>query len=146
MRINKKGDSEQVVWPEVIFIILTLIYSFVLIVFIRNSFSDASIMEEIYAKKIALIIDSSYQNSTISFDATKLYEVAIKSGRKDTPGSPLISIDDSNNLVRVSISNSSGGYKYHYFSDHKKVNISCYVVSGNTKVKYKCSFYALDDG
>lgn len=116
-RIGKKGGSEDVAWPEIIFIVLILTFMSVFFIFVKNSISGASIYEEIYAKKIALIFDSAQPGTDIILDVNDAYKLFAQSGKNDSY-KDMIKVDFSKKEVTVSIGLKSKGYSYSYSSDN----------------------------
>jgi len=136
MRFNlgKKGDSEEIAWPTIISIVLLLAFMAVFFLFARNILSGALIQEEIYAKKIALLIDGAQPNTTFFLDATELNKLAVRSGEKESSYEDLIKIDPVNHSVMVSLRlGKTAGYVQNYFSDY---NVSIKSISGGEKVLY----------
>jgi len=117
---NKRGTSGgesiegDIVMPEIIFIILNIIYFGLLIVFVVKSSTGAWIYEQAYAKQIALVLDQSKPGMTISMNFTKAIQIADKNKRKKEN---TFKIDSSKNKVILTLSN-SGGYSYNYFVDY----------------------------
>ncbi len=136
MRFNlgKKGDSEEIAWPTIISIVLLLAFMAVFFLFARNTLSGALIQEEVYAKKIALLIDGAEPNTTFVLDVTELNKLAVKSGEKETSYADLIKIDPVNHSVIVSLRlGKTAGYIHNYFSDY---NVAVKSISGGEKVLY----------
>jgi len=71
----------------------------------------AAVLEEKYAKEIALIIDSAEPVMTVTLDMSDAIEIAIKEGV--APGK-IVSIDG--NVVKV-VLGGEGGYSYSFFND-----------------------------
>lgn len=132
--LGKKGDSEEIAWPTIISIVLLLAFMAVFFLFARNTLSGALIQEEIYAKKIALLIDGAQPNTTLFLDVTELNKLAIRSGEKETSYADIIKIDSTNHSVFVSLRlGNQTGYSYNYFSDY---NVTIKSISGGDKVLY----------
>jgi len=108
---SKKGSSD-ILAPVVIFIILNLLFFALLGYFVFRQSSSASLYEEMYAKKIALLVDNSRCNTEIVFDILKLKEVAEKNNRDMLS---VFDFDESNGEISVKLS-SRGGYSYRSFS------------------------------
>jgi len=104
--MNKRADTVLV--ETVIFIALNLIFFVLMIVFVWHSGNSASVYEEFYAKKIALAIDSSNSQTSITFD--------IQKAREFSKAEDIIKIDSGNNLVTVNLGGK--GYSFSYFSDY----------------------------
>lgn len=97
---------------NVVFVVLTILFfALMLFIVVRLGTTDAA-YEQIYAKRIALMIDSAKAPTTIAMDITELY----KRGAKNKFG-PYITIKDNN--VIVQLIKEGGGYSYQYFSTNK---------------------------
>ena len=112
--MKKRGT---ILVENVIFIILNLLFLIILILFIAKQGSGAIIVEQSYAKQIALLIDSAKPISIIELNMDQALEIA-----EDNE----ISFDDvvkiNPPLVRVKLSENSG-YEYSFFND---IEISAY--------------------
>ena len=73
--MKKKGT---VLTENIIFIVLNLVFLTILVLFLFSKVGDVAIMEEKYAKQIALIIDSAKPGMEISLNM----EDAIKKAKK----------------------------------------------------------------
>lgn len=132
--IGKKGDSEEIAWPTIISIVLLLAFMAVFFLFVRNTLSGAMIQEEIYAKKIALLIDGAQPNTTFVLDVTELNKLAVRSGEKESSYGDIIKIDPLNHGVTVSLRlGSTAGYVQNYFSDY---NVTTSAILTDQKVLY----------
>jgi hypothetical protein len=132
--IGKRGDSEEIAWPTIISIILLLAFMAVFFLFARNTLSGALINEEIYAKKIALLIDGAQPNTTFVLDVTELNKIAMKSGEKESSYADLIKIDGVNRSVQVSLRlGSTHGYFQKYFTEY---NVTTNAILTGEKVLY----------
>jgi hypothetical protein len=132
--LGKKGDSEEIAWPTIISVVLLLAFMVVFFLFARNTLSGALIQEEIYAKKIALLIDGAQPNTTFVLDVTELNKIAIRSGEKESSYGDLIKIDPLNHSVMVSLRlGATAGYVQNYFSDYL---VTTSAISTDKKVLY----------
>lgn len=113
MRWNKKGIS--ITFEMTIFIILNIVFILLLLIFVRSAGSGAFVYEKIYAKQIALIIDNSEPDMTVSLDMEKAMGIAEKNGKRLED---MVKINSENNEVTVSLS-PRGGHVFQYFSDYK---------------------------
>lgn len=99
----------EILTGNLIFIILNLLFFSILFVFIISKAGDSSSLEEAYAKKIALLIDSSKPGTKISIDMAS----AIDKKDKDYSGKVVFI---SGNVVTVQL-REKGGYSYSFFND-----------------------------
>ncbi|PIO07151.1 hypothetical protein COU59_03780 [Candidatus Pacearchaeota archaeon CG10_big_fil_rev_8_21_14_0_10_34_12] len=108
-----KGKRGQVLPENVIFIVLNLLFLAILILFIYSKSGGEAILEEKYAKQIALIIDSSKEGMEIQLNMEDAFEKADKNNfdRKD-----VVIIDSQKNLVTVRLREGKG-YSYGFFND-----------------------------
>jgi len=111
--IGKKGN---ILTENIIFIILNLIFFTVLILFVFSRSGGAALLEEEYAKQIALMIDSAKPVMIFHLNVEELVEKAVEEGFQGE----IISVGE--NIVTIKLRN-KGGYSYSFFND---VNVSAY--------------------
>lgn len=104
----KKGD--EILTEELIFIILNSIFFISLIFFVINSGSSDSVIEETYAKKIAIILDSMNSNMEVNISVDVLLEAM-----EDNELLNFIPVSAQGNFVKVSVRKDSS-YTFSYFS------------------------------
>jgi len=112
MRWSKKADT--VVLETTIFIVLNIVFFVVLLIFAYSSGKGAYVYEQTYAKQIALLIDNSKPDMTISLDMEKGIELARENKKQEDK---IVIIDKEENKITVSLSG-KGGYSFQYFSDY----------------------------
>ena len=105
---NRKGN---ILTENVIFIILNIAFLSILIVFIFSRAGSAAVLEEKYAKEIALAIDSARPGMIIYLDMSDAIKAAGKNGLGPNG---LVKIDG--NIVTVDLQG-KGGYSYSFFND-----------------------------
>ena len=105
--MKKKGN---ILMENIIFIILNLIFLTILILFLYSKMSDAAVLEERYAKQIALIIDSAKPGMIIRLNM----EDAIEKANDENYGGKIVIIQD--NIVSVKL-REKGGYSYSFFNN-----------------------------
>lgn len=98
---------------NLIFIILNLVFLSILILFLFLKMGSAAVLEERYAKQIALIIDSAKPGMTINLDMEKAIE---KAKKENWPVDKIVTIQG--NIVTVRL-REKGGYSYSFFNDVK---------------------------
>ena len=123
-RTGKKGD---ILVGDVIFLVLNLIFLVILIIFVVSKTNDASRFEEIYAKQIALIIDSAKPGMTIYLNMEDAIEKAMDENQNI---GTLVRING--NMVTVKLKE-KGEYSYSFFND---VNVSAYLDTESNKQEY----------
>lgn len=114
MIFDKRGESLNVPFPTLIFIIGNLIFFLILLIFIYRSSTGALAYEEIYAKEIALALDRAKSGTNISLNFEKGYSISEKNkwGGKDFYDL----VNFKNNTIYVKL-DKNGGYSMPYFSD-----------------------------
>ena len=107
---NKKGGLDLLT-GNLTFIILNVAFLTILILFLTGQGNGARSLEQLYAKQIALIIDSSNPAMTIIVDMEKGRAVA---DENEIPFSEVVKISGNNVIVTLS---KGGGYTYSFFND-----------------------------
>lgn len=105
---NKRGE---ILAENIIFIVLNLIFLTILMLFLFKQGSGAIVLEESYAKNIALLIDSSKPVMEIYLNMEKGIKLAEKNNVKIED---IVKIND--NIVTVKLSE-KGGYSYSFFNN-----------------------------
>ena len=104
--MKKRGT---VLVENIIFIVLNLLFLTILIMFLASKVGGAAVLEEKYAKQIALIIDSAKPGMEIHLNMEDAIEKA-----NDEGWEKIVSIDG--NIVTVQL-REKGGYSYSFFND-----------------------------
>jgi len=120
---NKKGN---ILTENIIFIILNLVFLSILVIFLFSKMGGAAVLEEKYAKQIALILDSAEPVMIISLNMEDAIKIANKESRNLNN---IISIQD--NVVKVQL-REKGSYSYSFFND---INVSVYPDISSEPVK-----------
>ena len=110
LKINNRGE---LLWGQVIFIVLNILFFVVLVIFLVRVGSGALEKEQIYAKKIALLIDSAKPETLIVLNVGDAVEIGKK---KNINESVMFVVDNEKSLVKVKLT-SYQPYVYNYFSD-----------------------------
>ncbi len=106
--INKRGN---ILTQNIIFIILNLVFLSILVIFLFSKMDNAALLEEKYAKQIALILDSAKPGMRIFLNM----EDAIKIAEKENQDlKKIVSVQD--NVVTVQL-REKGSYSYSFFND-----------------------------
>ena len=103
------GRRGEILVENLIFIMLNLVFLSILTLFLLKQGSGAIVLEESYAKQIALLIDSAKPGTIIRLNMEKGIELA-----KENNVEQMIRID--NNLVTIKLSR-NGGYSYSFFNN-----------------------------
>ena len=118
--MNKKRGT--LLTENIIFIILNILFIGILILFISLRSGSAAVLEEVYAKQIALIIDSAKPGMVINLNMEDAIERA-KKELGENKINEIVSINITNsNIVTVKLRN-KGGYSYSFFND---VDVNAY--------------------
>ncbi len=104
---DKKGN---ILTENIIFLILNILFIVILLFFVFAKTGSAVVLEEKYAKEIALIIDSAKPVMIIQLNMAD----AFKKIEKGYSYSEIVKIDG--NIVTVQL-REKGGYSYSFFND-----------------------------
>ena len=115
--MDKRGssDTENIIFPVVIAIIINLAFFSAVILFVNNASTGAMVYEQAHAKQLALFIDAAKPGTEIKIDFSKIFEIADKNkkAREYT-----VKIIPENKIL---VSAGKGGFAQPYFSDSKIV-------------------------
>jgi len=103
------NNKKAIVMEEIIFLVLNAIFFIVLLVFIVSSVNGKAVLEQKYAKQIALLIDEAKPKTIIYLDMRDAIE-------KATDKKNAVKINEQENKVIVKLS-SGRGYVFNYFND-----------------------------
>jgi len=119
---KERGKKGAVLMENVVFIILNVLFLTILILFLARQGQGAIVLEQSYAKQIALLIDSAKPGMTIILDMGKAKDLAEKNNLefKDI-------VKKTDNVITIRLSE-KGGYSYSYFND---VDVSLYPDTSN---------------
>ncbi len=107
-----RNRSGTILIENVIFIILNLLFISILILFLFRQGSGAIVLEQSYAKNIALLIDSSRPVTEMKLNMEDAFDLAEKNG---VDRNEIVSINNNSNIVKVML-NKDGGYEYSFFN------------------------------
>ncbi|HTY44074.1 MAG TPA: transglycosylase SLT domain-containing protein [Patescibacteria group bacterium] len=122
---GKKGDA-NLLTEDIIFITLNLIFLGIMITFLVLKMGNAGVLEETYAKEIALLIDSAKPGMIIHLNMEDGINIAQKELGKDNINE-MVKI--TGNVVTVKL-RSDGGYSYSFFNN---INVSKPYIAPNNK-------------
>jgi len=105
---KKKG---QMVVSNVIFIVLNLLFLSILTLFIYKQGNGAIVLEQSYAKNIALLIDSAKPITEMKLNMKDAFKLAEKNG---ISREEIVTINE--NLITVKLTENSG-YDYSFFNN-----------------------------
>ena len=109
--MRKIGEKGNILTENIIFIVLNLAFIAILLIFLFSKTESASVLEEKYAKQIALLIDAAEPLMTIHLNMEDALDVAEK---ENFPAGEIVKI--TGNLVTVKL-REDGGYSYSFFND-----------------------------
>ena len=116
--MNKRGE---LLVENIIFIVLNLVFLTILLLFVVKQGSGAIVLEQNYAKHIAMLIDAGQPEMTIKLEMKDARKLAEKNGLDFTLKNNVVKIE--NNIVTIKLSE-KGGYSYSFFND---VSATAYV-------------------
>ena len=105
---SKKGN---ILTENIIFIVLNILFLTILVVFVISKMGGAAVLEEKYAKQIALIVDSAEPGMIIHLNMEDAIEKAEEKGW-DTANI----VTKNQNIITVKL-REKGGYSYSFFND-----------------------------
>jgi hypothetical protein len=120
--MKKRGN---ILAENIIFIILNLAFIGIIILFISLKTGDAAVLEEVYAKQIAMMIDAAQPGMIISLDMKEGIDKARKELGTDKIGE-IVKINK--NIVTVQLREGKTGYSYSFFNN---VDVSSYLNKDN---------------
>ena len=106
--MNKKANLKEVV----IYMLLAIAVFSLIFFSIDWIAGKSSFYEQVYAKKIVLLIDKAKSGTEINYDVSELNSRAKKSGFKGK----IVEIDNNENKVKVKLID-GGGYDFYYFNN-----------------------------
>ncbi len=111
--MKKRGGNKsgELLIGNVVFILLNLLFLTVLVIFLLKQGNGAGTLEQIYAKQIALVIDSAKPVMIIKMDMEKGMKIAEKNG---VDFSEAVRITGNTVFVKLT---EKGGYSYSFFND-----------------------------
>lgn len=102
----------------IMFILLNVIFFVIIFFFVIRAGSGVETQEDIYAKQIALLIDSMKADASLEYDLSELYSISEKNNYKGIP----VEIDTQNNQVLVRLIAGKGA-SFNYFTTIKEAKI-----------------------
>lgn len=131
--MKKRSKKASILLENIVFIILNLIFLTILILFIARQGSGAILLEEAYAKQIALIFDSAKSGMTISLDFEKgIEKIKENFGENyytNTNKFNSTIVTFKGNIVTVSLKEGSK-YSYSFFNNVQLNKLSYYIEDG----------------
>jgi hypothetical protein len=119
---NKMKKRGNILTENIIFIILNLVFISIIVLYLSLRTGDSFVMEEIYAKQIALMIDASKPNMIISLNMEEGISKLEKERNKkitefsDSEIKDIVKINE--NIVSVSLTAEEGkSYSYSFFNN-----------------------------
>lgn len=122
--MKRKNKKANILVENIIFIVLNVLFLTILVLFLFSKTGSAAVLEEKYAKQIALIIDSAESGMIIHLDMEDAIEKADKEGW-DIDNIVIL----EENIITVKL-REGGGYSYSFFND---VNVNFSLDPTNNK-------------
>jgi hypothetical protein len=126
-----KSRKANILAENIIFIVLNLLFLTILVVFLVSKMGSAAVLEEKYAKQIALIVDSAEPGMMIHLNMEDAIDMAEKEGW-DTRDI----VTKNQNIITVKL-REKGGSSYSFFND-VEVNV-------NPDIKNKEYFFVINE-
>jgi len=108
--MDKKGA--ELLTVHIVFVVIVLVFIAAMFLFISRAGSQATLYEQAYAKKIALLIDGAKPGTTIELALFDAYQLAEKNNFEGT----IVQIANDARKVTVRLYD-GGGYDFYYFND-----------------------------
>jgi hypothetical protein len=125
--INSKRGVSNLLTEDIIDIVLDIVVLGILFLFLATRAGDAAAYQEVYAKQIALLLDSAKPGMIIHFNMEKGIDLAKKELGKNVNLNDIIKIQG--NIVTVQFKK-EGGYSYSFFNN---VDANSYIDTTNNK-------------
>lgn len=109
----KKNKRGELLIENIIFIILNALFLTILVLFLIKQGAGVVLLEDGYAKQVALLVDSAKSGTIMKIDLEKGFKVAKDKG---IPYEQIVQID--RNYVIVKLSEDSG-FEYSFFNNLK---------------------------
>lgn len=108
----KSKRGEEILWPNIAFLILNVLFYGMLFAFVANSSDMNSNYEKAYARQIGLMIDQASPGAKISLDITNLLARRAKNMNIDS----VVTFDNVKKEITVKLGTSQG-YGFSYFTN-----------------------------
>ncbi len=112
--MNKKGE-DSIIWNNVIYLILLVLFLMGMYVFLQNEREGAAVWEDFYAKEIVKIIDLAKPGDEITLDVQRASSVA--HGNHVASYSNMFQFDNLNNEICVKLNEGTRKTCYRYFNN-----------------------------
>ena len=122
--IKRRNKKANILTENIIFIILNLVFLTILLLFLFSKMQSVAVLEEQYAKQIALIIDSSKAEMDIRLNMEKAFNKKEEGWNIKN----IVTINE-NRFVTVKL-RERGGYSYSFFND---VDVTVYPDVNNSR-------------
>jgi hypothetical protein len=106
-----RNRSGTILIENVIFIVLNILFLIILILFLYRQGNGAVVLEQSYAKNIALLIDSAKPITEMKLNMDDAFTLAEKNGVK-----PENIVKINGNIITIRLSD-KGGYQYSFFNN-----------------------------
>ena len=124
--MERRGDT-HIILDSIIHIVIFILFFSGMFCFVTSYTSNVAFWEDFYAKEIAYAIDRAEPGMEFKLDVSKLAVVAAKTGK---PVKDIISIDNVQNTVSVSVRRNAGA-SFRFFNDVDVVDWKTEAPSGS---------------
>ena len=122
--MNKR--AEAILYDNIIFAFLFLLFFMLMFYFITEYQDGATYWEDFYAKEISSLINRAEPGMDLAIDVSEIAIIAIKNGKNYRE---IISVDNINNRISVSV-RKGAGTSFNFFNDVDIVEPRIEVPSG----------------
>jgi len=112
--MKKTGKRGNILTENIIFIVLNLAFLTILLLFLFSKTGSVAVLEEKYAKQIALMIDAAEPGMIINFNMKDAIEKAVEEGRNPAN---IVLINENVVTVKLSEKGSNPESSYSFFND-----------------------------
>ena len=139
--MNKKGESQDLLKGNLVYLILLVIFFVVMLYFVLNEQEGADIWADYYAKEIVKVVDFSKARDGICLDVHKATEIAQENEVESF--SEIFQADNIENEVCVKLSR---GVKrcFKYFNNVDVVNLDLKLIGGKNEEEERVNVLCFD--
>lgn len=113
MIMNKRGDADNILTSNVIYIVLFAVAFLGLFLYIVSFQDGALLWQDFYAKEIAISIDSLSPTADVNVSMSNVLPIALK---HHVPLEKIVTVDNVNHLVEVRLTSDSVS-RFPFFAD-----------------------------
>lgn len=114
--VSKRG-AESISIPNIAQSVLAILFFTVFFLFAHQAIAGRTVYEEIFAKKIVLIMDNAKPGSVFYLDISDALDIARKE-KYDCSEGKCFMLNEEEKTLRISFGSGGFPYTYRYFSDY----------------------------